>query len=463
LNQTSCDTYTWLVNNQTYTTSGTYSDVSTNAAGCTHTEILDLVVGYSAEIDLLIDENNISCFGYNDGTIILNPNGGTPPYQYLWGNGSINQSLISLFTGTYSFTITDDNGCTIDSVATVNEPNQISLDFIATSPICRYDESVLSINISNSTSNVYTVSLQDSILKSFIIDTNGLLIPEGVAIILTPNYSGEAIIISLTDNNGCTEILNDNVHIEVKQLPELYLNEEGVCVGQASYTLNQATPTGGTYFINNEMTNYFDVENLETGGYNIGYEYTDPITLCFNEIEEIITINKSPEAGLFFSPQPTDINDPDIFFRDNSNDLLTSVWNLGDGTIIYDDLNFWHTYSDTGTYIIRYYITNQYNCTDSVIETLVINPVYNTFIPLAFTPNDDGDNDYFYPSIIGGNNYNMKIYDRWGGIIYNEDNGKWNGTMNNDFIISGLYSYSITVFDFKDKPFIYTGLVTLIK
>ena len=34
---------------------------------------------------------------------------------------------------------------------------------------------------------------------------------------------------------------------------------------------------------------------------------------------------------------------------------------------------------------------------------------------------NDSDNDYFYPSIIGGNNYNMKIYDRWGGIIYNED------------------------------------------
>jgi hypothetical protein len=35
--------------------------------------------------------------------------------------------------------------------------------------------------------------------------------------------------------------------------------------------------------------------------------------------------------------------------------------------------------------------------------------------------------------------------------------------MKDDFIISGVYSYSITVFDFKNKPFIYTGLVSLIK
>jgi hypothetical protein len=47
VNITSCDTYTWSVNNQTYITSGTYTDISTNAAGCTHTEILNLTIDNS--------------------------------------------------------------------------------------------------------------------------------------------------------------------------------------------------------------------------------------------------------------------------------------------------------------------------------------------------------------------------------------------------------------------------------
>ena len=459
---TTCDSYTWGQNNQTYTTSGTYVDSSINAAGCTHTEILHLVIGYTDDLDVLIDETDISCFGYNDGSIILNPYGGTSPYQFLWDNGSANQGIISLSSGTYPFSITDFNGCTIDSVATIQEANQVFLDFLATSPICRYDESTLSIHISNSTSNTYTISLQDSILRSFVIDTNGLLIPEGVPITLTPNFSGEVVIVSITDNTGCTGP-TDSVHIEVKQLPNLNLNEDDICVGDSSYILNNATPSGGTYFINDAMTDYFDVENLGTDGYYIRYEYTDPITSCYNEIEEVITINESPKADFTFSPQPTDMNNSDIFFRDNSDDFITSVWDLGDSTIIYDDLSFWHTYSDTGTYMIKYYITNQYNCTDSLIKSLVINPIYKTHIPTAFSPNGDGYNDYFYPETIGGNSYNMKIYSRWGGIIYDVDNGKWDGTMNNNFIIGGLYSYSITVFDFKDKPFIYTGLVTLIK
>ena len=213
------------------------------------------------------------------------------------------------------------------------------------------------------------------------------------------------------------------------------------------------------------MTNYFDVENLEIGEHSIKYEYTDPITNCYNETTQIITISESPEAEMIFSPQPTDIENADILFRDNSNeDIIISEWNLGDGTIIYDELSFWHTYADTGTYTVKYYITNTYGCTDSVIEPLIINPIFSIFIPDAFTPNNDGDNDFFFPSsIIGANSYNMKIFDRWGEMIYNEDDGKWDGKMNGNIVPVGIYSYSISVFDFNNRLFNYTGIVNLIK
>ena len=463
-NQTTCDTYTWVVNNQTYTMSGTYTEISTNAVGCTNTETLNLVVGYTDEVDVIIAENNISCFGYDDGSINLIPNGGTPPFQYSWNNGSANQNINALSAGNYSFTLTDSNGCKLDSIATINEANQIFLDFIATSPICRYDESTLSINISNSSSNIYTILLQDSILKSFIIDTNGLLIPEGIPITLSPNFSEEVYIVSLTDTEGCTGVYNDDVYIEVKQLPILALNEEDICIGSQSFTLNNATPNGGFYSINDELTNYFDVENLGPGIYNIGYNYTDPISSCSNQINEVITISEFPKAGMIFSPQPTDIDNPNIYFRDNSNEtVLYSEWNLGDGTIVTDETNFWHTYQDIGDYTIKYHITNSFGCTDSITGEIIINPIYSAFIPNSFTPNNDGNNDYFFPSIIGGYSYTMKIYNRWGEIIYDEENGRWNGKVNNNLVPNEIYSYSILINDFKDKPFIYTGIVTLIK
>ena len=461
-----CDSYTWLANNQIYSISDTYSELSTNSAGCTHTEILNLTIGYTNDINLLIDENHVSCFNGNDGSAIISATGGLNPYTYLWSDGQITNTAINLSAGNYSCSITDANGCQIDTSVIINEANEILLEnFLATSPICRYDESTLSFNISNALNNTYTVSLLDSTIKSFIVDTNGLLVNEGGPIKLQPNFSGEVYILSLTDNQGCTQIFNENVHIEVKQLPQLLLNEDDVCFGDSSYILNNANPIGGTYFIDNIMTNYFDVENLEIGHYNVRYEYTDSITSCSNQIIEVISIKPSPEAKMLISPQPTNIDDPNILFRNNSNeDISASEWHLGDGTIIYNEESFWHTYYDTaGTYTVKYYITNQNGCTDSIINQLTINPIYSVFIPDAFTPNNDGDNDLFFPSIIGANSYTIKIFDRWGGIIYNQINGKWNGKKHQNLLPTGIYPYSIHVYDFKNKLSTYTGHVNLLR
>jgi hypothetical protein len=46
-NATACDSYTWSVNSQTYTVTGTYSESSTNSAGCVHTETLNLTINNS--------------------------------------------------------------------------------------------------------------------------------------------------------------------------------------------------------------------------------------------------------------------------------------------------------------------------------------------------------------------------------------------------------------------------------
>ena len=189
----------------------------------------------------------------------------------------------------------------------------------------------------------------------------------------------------------------------------------------------------------------------------------DSITLCSNTVEKIVNISSSPIADFTFSPQPTNIENASINFEDNSTDIISSIWDLGDGMTVYDSLSFSYEYSDIGEFLITYIVTNQYNCTDTITDSLIINPIYTTFIPSSFTPNNDGNNDYFQPSIIGGNDYIMTIYNRWGDVIFETKNGVWDGTMNNSLVQEGVYSYSIISYDFKDKPFIYKGLVSLIK
>jgi gliding motility-associated-like protein len=402
---------------------------------------------------------NANCFNSSDGKIYLTITGGTAPYTEDFG--SFNP--FALGAGSYNFSVTDVKGCQFDSIAVVEQANQVLLSFSAQSPICRNDSTEITINISNPLNNIYTIIIEDSIQQSFVIDSLGNLIPEGIKLKLSPNFTSDLVLLSITDENGCESNASDTAKVIVNQLPILDLNLTDICEGTPPFFINEGIPSGGNYFINEDATNFFDVENLDYGNYVIGYEYTDPLTNCSNSIEKTISINPSPKADFTFSPQPADIDDPNIFFISGSEEIENSSWDLGDGTIIVDELSFWHTYADTGKYEITYLVNNQFNCADTLRATLIINPVYQIFIPNSFTPNDDGDNDTFQPYLNGANKYTITIFDRWGEIIFQKENGVWDGTLNGTKVQDGVYSYSILVNDFKDKPFTYSGIISLLK
>ncbi|MDC0231647.1 hypothetical protein OAK19_06735, partial [Aureispira] len=117
--ETACDSYTWAVDGNTYTASGIYTDVSTNSAGCNHTETLNLTINSITASATAVDA---SANGLSDGSAIVTPAGGTSPYAYLWSDGQTNATAVGLAAGTYSVTVTDGNGCTTISSATVNQP-----------------------------------------------------------------------------------------------------------------------------------------------------------------------------------------------------------------------------------------------------------------------------------------------------------------------------------------------------
>jgi hypothetical protein len=79
---------------------------------------------------------NISCFGNNDGTISLSPNGGTAPYTYLWDNGANSELLNGLSAGNYSVTVSDANSCTVFVDIEITEPNELTVSLITTNIDC---------------------------------------------------------------------------------------------------------------------------------------------------------------------------------------------------------------------------------------------------------------------------------------------------------------------------------------
>lgn len=51
--------------------------------------------------------------GNNNGSILSNPSGGTPPYRFSWSNGSSTENVSSLAPGTFGFTLSDARNCSL--------------------------------------------------------------------------------------------------------------------------------------------------------------------------------------------------------------------------------------------------------------------------------------------------------------------------------------------------------------
>jgi len=98
---------------------GSYTITVTDANGCTGT--ISAQVNQPAAIAVTLQTTLSACLVSN-GTIKVLTTGGTPPYTYLWFSGAVSDSIGGLGAGNYTVTITDNNGCTKDTVVTVSNP-----------------------------------------------------------------------------------------------------------------------------------------------------------------------------------------------------------------------------------------------------------------------------------------------------------------------------------------------------
>ena len=80
----------------------------------------------------------VSCFNGMDGSIQVEPTGGTPPYAFLWSNGATTPVNTALSAHTYTLIITDANDCIIHDTFLVEGPDRaLSLDsFEINEPFC---------------------------------------------------------------------------------------------------------------------------------------------------------------------------------------------------------------------------------------------------------------------------------------------------------------------------------------
>ncbi|RMG82660.1 MAG: T9SS C-terminal target domain-containing protein [Bacteroidetes bacterium] len=192
--------YSWsngaTTQNITGLIAGTYSVTVTDYNGCTASA--SDVVSDPAFLSALTTATGVSCAGNKDGSVITNVTGGTTPYSYNWSNGATTQNITGLNGGTYSVTVTDNNGCLTSATSVVSVPSAISVSLSPSNPTC-----------GNSDGSIYAGVIGGLQPYSFSWNT----IPAQFTQTATGLFAGYYSF-TVTDANGCTkiatQILSDN-------------------------------------------------------------------------------------------------------------------------------------------------------------------------------------------------------------------------------------------------------------
>ncbi len=279
------------------------------------------------------------------------------------------------------------------------------------------------------------------------------------------------ITLNVLAENGCTASDSETVYFGIPNadLPEI----QPVCVGQISVelnpngspdfdylwsppsALNDASAPNPTANVTENTTYYVDIStynNFDT------CTVSDSVQIVFNDLPPL-TLTADPDTiQQGDSSQLTATNDATytyIFTPDNSLNINN----------IYNPLA---TPNETTTYTLQ--ITDEAGCSNEAQVTVyVLQPECDApyiFIPNAFTPNGDGDNDLFRvrtSSMI--TDFYFVIYNRWGEQIFETRNlnDSWDGTFKGRELSPDVYGFYVQIRCADNDEFFKKGNVTLIR
>ncbi|WP_103072666.1 T9SS type A sorting domain-containing protein [Aquimarina sediminis] len=173
---------------------GTYSVEITDARGCRISD--QVTVNAPRALNMTQTLTIPTCYNGCDGTISIETEGGTPPYNYQWSNGAIQEDLTNICSGNYTVIITDSKGCQITREISVGSPEELIVDLGEDTTLCKDQSMVLNATIADPNA-VYLWS-----------STSGYSSTEAIIEISEPGIY-EVVV---TDSKGC--IASDSIFID---------------------------------------------------------------------------------------------------------------------------------------------------------------------------------------------------------------------------------------------------------
>lgn len=121
-------TYQW----STGTTEAVLTDIEPGVYTVTVTDVNDCIQTaiyiISEPFELVLTTLDVICANFCDGSAEAKISGGIAPYTYEWSNGGTSEVIDLLEAGEYSVTVTDGNGCVLEAIGEITEPEDMFLN-----------------------------------------------------------------------------------------------------------------------------------------------------------------------------------------------------------------------------------------------------------------------------------------------------------------------------------------------
>jgi hypothetical protein len=184
-------TYLWsdgqATANATGLVAGTYMLTVTDSIGCATVATLTLLD--PPTMNLTSSSTDLNCNGDNSGSAMAMATGGVPGYTYLWSNGQMSNQLMNAPAGSYTVSVTDDNGCELTNTVVLTEP--------ATAVLAAVTDNGNGTATANASGGAgpYTYQWDASTGNQTTMMATGL----------TP---GNVYYVVITDANGCSDVVS---------------------------------------------------------------------------------------------------------------------------------------------------------------------------------------------------------------------------------------------------------------
>lgn len=199
----------------------------TDDRGCTYMDSVTLIAP-NPKLDVEFDTSFATC-GQSDANIEANPQGGVPPYSYLWANGSSDSILSNISVDIYDITITDSLGCQHSNYFIIKDTSSLEIDNIALTHISCIDcAGEIEVTVSGGTpeyayiwSNGDTTDIADSLCAN------------------------SAYTLTVSDIDNCSRVIRDTITDEDKLLTQ-FTNIVPISCTDAANASVTASITSGT-------------------------------------------------------------------------------------------------------------------------------------------------------------------------------------------------------------------------